>query len=331
MNLTPLDVRRKAFDKGFRGYDPTEVDLFLKQVADRLEEVQEEARRAEERSRESEAKLVHYEKVELALQEALESARETAKRAEAAAEERARLMIQEAELRAETILRDAERERHGLRQDLVRLSSRQAEVAARLRGFLLSELEVLAQFQGDDPVGFIKLQAAGASGQLPPAQSRLEAPIDAPDDLDESEVVEGEGEPADLGDAPGPVEQSPAPAEYGSSDEPGPTAPPPFVTPDYPEPPAEAEAPVDETPLNAPLDPDVDDEPAPAEPEAPLSGAYAAAPEHPDEDEQPAAPPPKPAVTGGWDLRSLVTGEERSVAASEEERERIRRILDDLD
>jgi hypothetical protein len=75
----------------------------------------------------------------------------------------------------------------------------------------------------------------------------------------------------------------------------------------------------------------VDDEPAPAEPEAPLSGAYAAAPEHPDEDEQPAAPPPKPAVTGGWDLRSLVTGEERSVAASEEERERIRRILDDLD
>jgi len=325
MNLTPLDVRRKAFDKGFRGYDPTEVDLFLKQVADRLEEVQEEARRAEERSRESEAKLVHYEKVELALQEALESARETAKRAEAAAEEKARLMIQEAELRAETILRDAERERHGLRQDLVRLSSRQAEVAARLRGFLLSELEVLAQFQGDDPVGFIKLQAAGPSGQLPPAQSRLEAPIDAPDDLDESDA--DEGEPTDLGDAPGPGEQSPAPAEYGASDEPGPTAPPPFATPDYPEPPAEAEAPVDETPLNAPLDPDEDDEPA----ETPLSGAYAAAPEQPDEDEQPAAPPSKPAVTGGWDLRSLVTGEERSVAASEEERERIRRILDDLD
>lgn len=68
----------------------------------------------------------------------------------------------------------------------------------------------------------------------------------------------------------------------------------------------------------------------PAAPEAPLPGAYAAAPEQPDEDE-PAAPPSRPAVTGGWDLRSLVTGEERSVAASDEERERIRRILDDLD
>ena len=70
MNLTPLDVRRKQFDKGFRGYDPTEVDLFLKQIADRLEDLQEDARRAEERVREIEGKLVHYEKVELALQEA---------------------------------------------------------------------------------------------------------------------------------------------------------------------------------------------------------------------------------------------------------------------
>jgi len=138
MNLTPNDVRRKQFDKGFRGYDPTEVDLFLKQVADRLAEVAEERDRAEERTREVESKLSHYEKVELALQEALESARETARRSEASAEEKARLIVQEAELRAEKILHDAERERHGLRQDLVRLNSRQAEVAARLRGFLLS-------------------------------------------------------------------------------------------------------------------------------------------------------------------------------------------------
>ena len=67
------------------------------------------AARAEARTREIEAKLVHYERVELALQEALESARETARSTAASAEEKARLIIQEAELRAETILRDAER------------------------------------------------------------------------------------------------------------------------------------------------------------------------------------------------------------------------------
>ena len=61
-----------------------------------------------------------------------------------------------------------------------------------------------------------------------------------------------------------------------------------------------------------------------------MTGAYASTPEaaaEPPADE----PADAPAVTGGWDLRSLVTGEERSVVASDEERDRIRRILDDLD
>ena len=182
MNLSPLDIRRQQFTKVFRGYDPTEVDAFLKQVSDQVESSQEEVRRAEERVRDAEAKLVHYEKVELALQEALESARETARRAEASAEERARLIIEDAELKAQRIVHDAEQSRYGLRQDVANLSARQAEVAARLRGFLLSELEILAQFQGDDPVGFIKLQPAGGQGgTLPPAPApRLEAPA-APD------------------------------------------------------------------------------------------------------------------------------------------------------
>ena len=289
MNLTPLDVRRKQFDKGFRGYDPTEVDLFLKQAADALEVANEGARRAEERVREVENKLVHYEKVELALQEALESARETARRSEASAEERARLIVQEAELRAQQIVQDAERERHGLRQDVVRLNSRQTEVAARLRGFLLSELEVLAQFQGDDPVGFIKLQ--------PSEQVPLPAP---PQQLDAAREV-----PLELSPEP-PRSEPPAALDEAISD---------VVEPTWPS-----------TPTPQDLEAQASDDTEPP------SGVYASADESPSyTDEPPEESPQPPAVTGGWDLRSLVTGEERSVSASDEERERIRRILDDLD
>ncbi|WP_420456969.1 DivIVA domain-containing protein [Rubrivirga sp.] len=333
MNLTPLDVRRKEFDKGFRGYDPTEVDLFLKQVAERLEALQEETRRAEERARDAEAKLTHYEKVELALQEALESARETARSTAASAGEKARMIVQEAELRAETIVRDAERERHGLRQDIVRLSSRQAEAAARLRGFLLSELEVLAQFQGDDPVGFIRLQSAESAGALPPAHARLEAPI-----ADDTTDWQTDG-PA----APTSAADSEPSAWEPSYDAPDP-APEPEPTP---EPVAEPD------PIAAPLAPDVSDAPAETEPDASVSDDASASPadtpasdpsapdlssSEPPVSESPAPEPaadapaePPPALTGGWDLRSLVTGEERSVSASDEERERIRRILDELD
>ncbi len=320
MNITPLDVRRKEFDKAFRGYDPTEVDLFLKQVGDRLEEVQEDARRAEEKTREAESKLVHYEKVELALQEALESARESARRSEASAEEKARLIVQEAELRAERIVHDAERERYGLRQDVSKLNARQAEIAARLRGFLFSELEVLAQFQGDDPVGFIKLQSAGGAmpqGTLPPATPRLEAPIstmeDAPDDDD------ARPEPAPTLSAPPEPEPSlraPSELEQPEPSEPVPAASEPLAAPlasAAPEHEGEAEG---------------EAEPAP---EAPPADAHGSAGPTDAPPISSAEEPTPPAVTGGWDLRSLVTGEDRNVAGSDEEREAIKRILDDLD
>lgn len=319
MNLTPLDVRRKQFDKGFRGYDPTEVDLFLKQLADRLEELQEEARRSEERVREIEGKLTHYEKVELALQEALQSARETAKRAEATAEEKARLIVQRAELRAEEILRDAERERHGLRQDIVRLTSRQNEAAARLRGFLMSELEVLAQFQGDEPFGFIRLEPANAQGTLPAPPAQLGAAMPRPDAVDLPPADEAPADEAPSAYEP-PTPEPSAPV-YEAAYEPSPAAyDPPLdeAVDSWVEREPEAPAPA-EPPSPPPADPSTADT-APSD--EPMTGAYAAADD---------PPPAESAVTGGWDLRSLVTGEERSVTASDEERDRIRRILDDLD
>lgn len=246
--LNPLAIRRQQFTRGFRGYDTDEVDGFLKQIADQWEQLAEEKRIAEERVREIESKLKHYERVELALQEALESSRESAQRAHAAAEQKARLIVEEAELRAQRILQDAEQERYGVRQDLARLTSRQNEVAARLRAFLMSELEILAQFQGDDPVGFIRLVSSGdAEGRAAPAQLP-ERP--EPEDAEVSEATDEA--------APGQA----APEEH------------------------------------VPAASDAD-----ASPDA-------------------------------FDLRALVTGaqdEADSVAASEEERERIRRILDDLD
>lgn len=321
MNLTPLDIRRQQFAKAFRGYEPTEVDTFLKQVSDQLETMLDEVRHANERVREAEAKLAHYEKVELALQEALESARETARQAQAAAEARAKLIVEEAELKAERLVHEAERERYGLRQDLAKLNSRQAEVAARLRGFLLSELEVLAQFQGDEPIGFIKLQSAEASGGTlpPPRPAQLVAGTEPGGEAPEE--AGGETPPAD----------APAPAEAPDRKEAAPEA-------EAPEAAAEPE-PWTTPPVEPPTaEPSTTGDASPPDAEAPSEASAEAAPDEeagtvPEPDEAPpneTAPAP-PAVTGGWDLRSLVTGGERSVAASEAERERIRRILDDLD
>ena len=77
-------------------------------------------------------------------------------------------------------------------------------------------------------------------------------------------------------------------------------------------------------------------EPALTSPEAPIevktappAESFVSPPAPADEPAAPtwAADPPAPS----WDLRSLVTGEGDNVAGSDAERDRIRRILDDLD
>jgi cell division initiation protein len=160
MKLSPLDIRKHEFARKLRGYDPDEVRPFLEMLSQQWEEMQEEVRSARDRVREIESKIGHYEKVEVALQEALEAAKANASRTQTHAEERARLIIEDAELKAEQRLREAEQERFQLRQDVSKLTHRHAEITARLRHFLMSELEILAQHEDERPIGFMKLLPA---------------------------------------------------------------------------------------------------------------------------------------------------------------------------
>ncbi|HYE96226.1 MAG TPA: DivIVA domain-containing protein [Rubricoccaceae bacterium] len=393
MKLSPLDIRKHQFERAFRGFDPDEVRAFLTQVARNWEELLDEQRQAEERIRELEMKLRHYEKVEMALQEALETARDTARRKAEAADQQAKLVIEEAELRAQRIVQDAEQERYGLRQDLARLNHRQHQVAARLRAFLMSELEMLAQFQGDDPIGFIKLVAATEKPEalpLPPAPARLDTPMSGGPGSDEPELEE----PAPLSFSE-PLEEEPVPTAgvaptpdlqaTGDSraSEPGLEA---WVRPEAPpawgaalsEIPLEEEAPAAEASLpstegaaeetaeppregtereieESTFAARPDEEPAPRTLHDLLRDREVAS-EPPRRSDRffdrpflrnpfrtPDPPPPAPEAepipgsdaAQGWSLRSVVTGEAeeapRTLTASEEEKERIRRILEDLD
>ncbi len=371
MKLTPLDLRKQQFGKTFRGYDTDEVRSFLDLVARQWEEVQDESRLADERVRAAEHKLKHYERVEIALQEALEAARESAKRAEATADERAKLIVEEAELRAMRVVSDAEQERYHLRQDFVKLSHRQNEVAARLRGFLMSELEILAQFQGDDPVGFIKLVPAGpqrAIGEGTPADA-IADPSAAPEaPADEPAATEAEPphvvHTIDEVELPAPEPVAPPHAEQ--SDEPKPSpfesildapmagadlAPEPATPPEpepVPEPAPEIESPAPQpaaSPADRPLHQILLDRLRGGTPQAEPSvwERYTAVSDDQGDaaggDTAPASsgdagPAPASDAAHGWSLRSLVTGEREPDAPAPvpaDEREKIRRLLEDLD
>lgn len=172
MRLTPLDIRKQEFTRGFRGYEPDEVNAFLQMVSNQWEEILDESRRKDDKIRDLESKMDHYEKVEEALQEALQTARDTSRKALQNAEDKARLIVDEAERRADDIKRDAEQDRHQIKRDTAKLSGRRSEIVSRLRAFLMSEMELLARFEGDDPVGFIKLLPAEERRVQQTAESR---------------------------------------------------------------------------------------------------------------------------------------------------------------
>ena len=347
MKLTPLDIKRHTFEKGFRGYDPAEVDGFLKQVADQFESLQEDLRLAHERTRETESKLQHYERVEMALQEALESAKASAQRTEEDTARRSAVILEEAELRAQQILQDAERERFGMRQDLVRLSSRQAEVAARLRGFLMSELEVLSDFQGNAPSGLLQMsgsdplrlesggqdaspvadaapdarpEATASEVEAAPAEPSADAASDSPDRADAAEPsapADSDVHDDDDVDLPGAAELKRMLADpealSGALEWPEPAAEPAMPNPPYAPPAAPA--------------PRVEISSRAGEDALPIDDSEVLGPATPVEP-SPATPDsaPDPFSAGGWSPPS-----DASVSASEAERERIRRILEDLD
>lgn len=214
MRLSPLDIKKQEFSRKLRGIDDDEVRAFLDQVASQWEDMQDEHRRMEDRVRELEGKLEHYEKVEEALQEALQTARDSSEERLRNAQQKADNITQEAKAKADRLLQDAREQRQQFRRDIQALASRRDDLVVRLRGFLTSELEVLARFEGQDPRGYIESLASGeevdperfdvekearASASLDEPE-RKAAPKAAPDGGDESaedaSTEETAGEPA---------------------------------------------------------------------------------------------------------------------------------------
>ncbi|PSQ82683.1 MAG: hypothetical protein BRD30_13735 [Bacteroidetes bacterium QH_2_63_10] len=151
MKLSPLDIRKQSFDTALRGYSKEDVDAFLQMVSEQWEEMLDEQRRLEDQVESLEDKMDHYQQVEEALQEALQTARENSEQKLENARRKAELMIQEAEARGDEIKREAREDREVMRHQVDQLQERRDEVVARLRAFLMSEMELLMRFDDEDP------------------------------------------------------------------------------------------------------------------------------------------------------------------------------------
>lgn len=146
MKLTALEIKQQTFDKAIRGYDPAEVQAFLSLVSNEWEHLVTLQSELEKQIAALKEKLKHYERVESALHETLQTAKDSADQKLSGARQESRNILQKAELEAEEIIREAYDQRREVRQDMIRLLDRRKELIASFRSYLQNAQETLGQF-----------------------------------------------------------------------------------------------------------------------------------------------------------------------------------------
>jgi cell division initiation protein len=117
MPIRPIDIRRKEFKIGFRGYDPNQVDDFLDAVADEFERNYTENQRMREEVSSLRDRLQQFEDLEGSIQAALVHAEQASNDLRRAATQEAEGIKQSAQREADFTIREAQSRSHQMLAD----------------------------------------------------------------------------------------------------------------------------------------------------------------------------------------------------------------------
>jgi cell division initiation protein len=107
MKITPIEIRKKSFEKAFRGYEKEEVDTFLKSLSQEWEKLNEHAKDLKRNLEVSEKELKRLRDVEVSLINALKSSESAGVQVIEQANKAAELHVKEAQILAESLINEA--------------------------------------------------------------------------------------------------------------------------------------------------------------------------------------------------------------------------------
>ncbi|MDR1778542.1 MAG: DivIVA domain-containing protein [Clostridiales Family XIII bacterium] len=147
--ITPVDIQKKEFTKGVRGYKEEEVDSFLDLLTLDMDKLMKENASLRETIRSLHADIERYKGSEGALFATLESAKALMSDISASAEKRADIVLKNAELDAERITREARESVERITEEAVEMARRAEQFKIRYRSLLETELERFEAISGD--------------------------------------------------------------------------------------------------------------------------------------------------------------------------------------
>ena len=114
MNITPLEIRQKDFEKKLRGYDKDEVNAFLQSLSNEWERILDENKETKIRLDQAEKEVQKLREVENSLFKTLKTAEDTGANLIDQANKAAELHMRETDMQAEALLSEAKSKARGI-------------------------------------------------------------------------------------------------------------------------------------------------------------------------------------------------------------------------
>lgn len=151
ISLTPMEIRRHTFKKGFKGYNVDEVNYFVETVAGQMEAVLGEKEGLASEARELKVRLEKYEKLEQTLQEMLLHSQKTVEEAKTHAERQSAIILKEAAVEAREIKKSTEQELEELKKSITILKEQKKMYLVKFRTLVKSQSDMLNLLETYDP------------------------------------------------------------------------------------------------------------------------------------------------------------------------------------
>mgnify|MGYP001082690169 CR=1 FL=1 len=143
MRITPLDIQQKQFPYKFRGFDDEEVYAFLEIIREEMEDLLRENASLKENSIRLENQIKEHKDMETTLRETLVTAQQMVEEYKSNARKEAELLIKEAELRADTLVKEAQEKVIKIHEDIVDLKGIRRHFKEELRRLIEGHLKML--------------------------------------------------------------------------------------------------------------------------------------------------------------------------------------------
>jgi len=149
MKIAPLDLLQQQFSRRFRGFDPEEVQDFLKDLAEQIEDLLRENSAQAEKIRQQVQEIGQFQEKEASLRNTLVTAQKLSEQIKESAQREAHLLTREAEIQARKILEEAQSRLSRVEADIIEMKRQRDNLRAKIRFAIQTHQDLLDYTLGE--------------------------------------------------------------------------------------------------------------------------------------------------------------------------------------